>query len=286
MHGHEVRLREVAVVLRLLLRARRRRFLVARHEMERLLLHLPARLVDRDLPRDLALDSLRREVERVHVLQLGARAQLGRARGTNGHVDVEAHRALLELGVRQVELDDGLPQELQEALRGLGVVDVGLADDLDERRPAAVEVDERRGRTVETSRRCDMDVLRRVLLEMRACDADRHVAVLRRHDEMSSRAEGLVVLTDLVRLRQVGIEVVLAVEDRALRDRAVEREAELDRLLDRAPVRDRERSGEREAHRACLRVRAAAEAVRGSGRTSSSASSAARGSPARSPVPT
>ena len=79
--------------------------------------------------------------------------------------------------------------------------------------------------------------------------------------ELAARAERLVVLADLVRLRQVGVEVVLAVEDGALGDLAVEREAELDRLLDRAPVRHRQRAGEREAHRARLRVRLAAEAV-------------------------
>ena len=72
----------------------------------------------------------------------------------------------------------------------------------------------------------------------------------RRHDELPARAERLVVLADLVRLRQVGIEVVLAVEDRALGDLAVEREPELDRLLDRAPVRHGQRAGEGEADRA------------------------------------
>ena len=79
MDGDEVGLREVAVVLRLFLGAHRRRLLVARVEMERLLVDGAARLVDLDLPRDLALDPLRREVERVHVLQLGARAQLVRS---------------------------------------------------------------------------------------------------------------------------------------------------------------------------------------------------------------
>ena len=173
VHRDEVGLREVAVVLRLFLGAQRRRLLVRRVEMQRLLLDRAALLVDPDLPRDLALDPLRREVERVHVLQLGARPQLGRAGRAHRHVDVEPHRALLELGVRQPELDDGLPQQLQEPLRGLGVVEVGLGDDLDERRAAAVEVDERRRRTVDAARRGDVHVLRRVLLEVRARDPDR-----------------------------------------------------------------------------------------------------------------
>jgi hypothetical protein len=58
---------------------------------------------------------------------------------------------VLELGVRQAELDDRLPQQLQEPLRRVGVVEVRLGDDLDERRAAAVEVDERRGRAVDAA---------------------------------------------------------------------------------------------------------------------------------------
>src|SRR5205823_4162943 len=82
-----------------------------------------------------------------------------------------------------------------------------------------------------------------------------------RDDEPAACAERLVVLADLVRLRQVGVEVVLAVEDRALGDLALEREPELDALLDRAAVRNRQRPRKREADGAGLRVRCAAEAV-------------------------
>src|SRR5581483_8584666 len=126
---------------------------------------------------------------------------------------------------------------------------------------AAVEVDERRRRAVDPARLCDVHVLRRVLLEMCARDSDRDLAVRRRHGELPAGAQRLVVLADLVRLRVVGIEVLLAVEDGALRDLAVEREPQLDRLLHRPPVRHRQRTRECEAHRARLRVRLAAEAV-------------------------
>ena len=116
----------------------------------------------------------------------------------------------------------------------------------------------------------NVHVLRGVLLEVRAHDADRQVAVLARDRRAAVRAQRLVVLADLVRLRIVGVEVVLAVEDRTLGDRAVEREAELDRLLDRTAVRHRQRAGERRGtpgtscvfgRRAEL-VRAAAEHLR------------------------
>src|SRR5207248_1604720 len=108
--------------------------------------------------------------------------------------------------------------------------------------------------TVDATRRGDVHVLRRILLEMRAHDADLELAVRRRYREPTAAAERLVVLGDLVRLRVVGIEVVLAVEDGALRDLALEREAELDAVLDRCAVRHRQRAGERETDGARVRV--------------------------------
>src|SRR5919108_2515323 len=101
---------------------------------------------------------------------------------------------------------------------------------------------------------------------MRARDPDARAA---RHLQRALAAERGLVLADLVALRQVGIEVVLAREDRVVGDLAAEREPELDRELDRALVRHRQRTGMREADRARVRVlvgavfeRAAAEHLR------------------------
>ena len=173
VNGDEIGLGEVTVVLRLFLRTHRRRVFVAGIEVQCLLIDRAALFVDADLARDLALDSLRSEAERVHVLQLGARAKFVDALGTNRHIDVETHRALVELRVGQPELDHRLPQQLEEPLRRLRVTQIGLGDDLDERRAAAVEVDQRRRRTVEPARRRNVHVLRRILLEVRARDPDR-----------------------------------------------------------------------------------------------------------------
>ena len=137
-------------------------------------------------------------------------------------------------------------------LRG---VEVGPGDDLDERRPGAVEVDERPvGAGDAALGSAHVHVLRRVLFEMGADDAHGDVAVGGRQRERPVDAERLVVLGDLVALRQVGIEVVLAMEGGPLDDFAAERVAEQDRHLDRAPVRDGERARVREADGARARV--------------------------------
>jgi len=68
-------------------------------------------------------------------------------------------------------------------------------------------------------------------------DADLGDAIRPRQPDEAVDAEGLVVLGDLVALRIVRVEVVLAVEDGVLCDLAAEPEAKPDRPLDRLPVR-------------------------------------------------
>jgi hypothetical protein len=71
------------------------------------------------------------------------------------------------------------------------------------------------------------------------------------------------VLADLVALGQVGIEVVLAREDRKRRDRGADREAEADGPLDRAAIGDRQGAGQGEVDRRRLGVGRGAERGRG-----------------------
>src|SRR5581483_1785173 len=124
------------------------------------------------------------EAKGVDVLQLGAGAKPALAGLPHGDVRVDAERALLHLRVRDAELDDRLPQELQEVARLLGRAEVGLRDDLDEGRSAAVEVDERMlGADLAPGAAPDVHRLRRVLLEVRSDDADLAVAAGRRDDE-------------------------------------------------------------------------------------------------------
>src|SRR3954451_6667683 len=99
--------------------------------------------------------------------------------------------------------------------------------------------------------RAGVHELRGVLLEVHAMDA--HLA------EPPGRPERDVVLADLVALRQVGIEVVLAVEDRARCELALERQSDHQPEVHGLGVGDRERAGVAEADRAGARVRLLAE---------------------------
>ena len=142
-------------------------------------------------------------------------------------------------------------KQLQPVAGLFGGAHVGLGDDLGERRAAAVEVDDARVGAVDAPAGADVDQLGGVLLEVHAMNA--HLG------ERAAAAQGLVVLGDLVALGQVGIEVVLAVEDRAGRELGAEREADHQPEVHGARVGDGKAAGESEADRAGVRVGRVAE---------------------------
>ena len=248
----EVGLGEVAVVVRLLLRAVDRQAVGVGVVVVRRLDDLLPTLVRGDLLPERSLDRPPDVPERVHVLDLPPRAESLLAGPPHRHVDVGAQRALLHVGVRDPELADRLPQQAEVRHRLVGRAEVGGAHDLEQRGAAAVEVDEAVVGAHRAARRtAGVDRLSRVLLEVGAHDPD--LAPVRQL-EPAGAAERSLILADLIALRQVGVEVILAREDGALGDLAVEGEPEQDRHLDRAPVRDGQRAGMGEADRAGVRV--------------------------------
>ena len=80
-----------------------------------------------------------------------------------------------------------------------------------------------------------------VLLEMQALDADLSArAVFHVEGDAALAHYGLEVLGNLIAGRQVGVEVVLPLEDRVQVDLGLEAEAGLDRLLDAGSVEHRQ----------------------------------------------
>ena len=131
---------------------------------------------------------------------------------------------------------------------------VRLGDDLHQRRPAAVEVDDARACPVDPAARAGVDQLGRVLLEVHPVDA--HLP------QPAAAGQRNVVLADLVALREVRIEVVLAVEDRALGDPALERHRDHQGVVHGLGVDHRQRARMPQADRAGVGVRLVAEGQR------------------------
>ncbi len=172
----QVGIREVAVVVRFFLRAHRPRLAAVRVVQARLLHDLAAALDQLDLARDLVVDRLLDEAERVQVLDLGARAELRLALRAHRDVRVAAERAFLHVAVADLEVAHERVDLLHVRDGFLGRAHVGLRDDLEQRRAGAVQVDAREPVEVLVQR------LARVLLEVRARDADRLLRAVLEHD--------------------------------------------------------------------------------------------------------
>ena len=94
-----------------------------------------------------------------------------------------------------------------------------------------------------------------VLFQVSAVDADALDAAVGQLDLYPAvAAQGQLVLGDLIALGQVRVVVVLAREDRGLRDLAVERQPRADGGFDRSAVADRQRAGQAQAGRAGVRI--------------------------------
>src|SRR5262249_33947380 len=102
-----------------------------------------------------------------------------------------------------------------------------------------------------------------VLLQMRAREADALFAAIAGGDaEGAALHDRLLVLADLVALRQVRVEVVLWRKDRGPVVRRADREAEADRMLDCGAVQDRQHPRQGDIDRGGLRIGLRAEGGR------------------------
>ncbi len=258
LEGAEVRVGEVAIVHRLFLRPHRLRRPRPRLEEAGLLDDGAARREDRRLPRDLVLERLLHVGDRVQVLDLDLDAERGGAAGAERHVRVAAQGPFLHVPVRGVHPAHEAAQAHEGVVRLVGRGEVGLRHDLDERRPGAIQVHERRrGRHVVP--RDVVQGLPRVLLEVDAVQADLPAARGRLDRDPAARRERPLVLGDLVALREVRVEVVLPLEDGARLDRAPGGERDTQRERHHLAVRDGQRTGVSETDRTHGRVRRGAE---------------------------
>jgi hypothetical protein len=94
-----------------------------------------------------------------------------------------------------------------------------------------------------------------VFLQVHALDARHPVHAVDVDLQPPIGGEWLLELADLVALRQVGIEVVLAGEDALALDGAAESQRRAHPELDRQTVADRQRARQPQAHRAHVLVR-------------------------------
>ncbi len=189
---------------------------------------------------------------------LGFLVALVIARPADRDVHVGAQVAVLHVAVAGAEIAQDLAQLDDVGGSFLGAPDIGTGDDFHQRHAGAVEIDEGHvGVHV-------VDRLAGVLFEVDALDAHpaRHA---RPHvdDHLALADDRVVELRNLVALRQVGVEVILAVEGGDQIDLGLQTQPGAHRLLDAIVVDHRQHPRHRRVDEGDVGVGLGAEGGRG-----------------------
>ena len=142
-------------------------------------------------------------------------------------------------------------------MRLVGAAQVRLADDLDQRRSAAIEV--HIGISIGV-REPVVNTFAGVVLHVHARNSDPFVHTIHRNIDVTMLGQRLIILRDLISLGQIRIEVVLAREARRGPDPAIQRQRRFDRQVHGLAAQHGQRSGQAQANWTNVRVRLRAEA--------------------------
>ncbi len=262
LQRQQVRVREIAVIVRVFLRPERAGDALVRIEQPGLLRHRAAALDQLDLPLRLMLDHRHDEAHRIDILGLGPSPELA-AGLAHADVDVGAHRALFHISVARADVAEDRSQLPEVSSCFGGRTHVGPRHDFHQRDAAAVQIDVAHRRVLVVHQ------LARVLLDVDALDADalgrRLVLLVDENLDLALADQRMIELADLIALREVGVEIILPVEPAPAVDPGVERHARPHGLPDALAVRHRKHSRHRRVDQAHLRVRLGPEGGRSAG---------------------
>src|SRR5690606_28246648 len=246
----QVGIRKVAIVVRFFLRAQRARLALVWVVEARFLPNRPAAFEHVDLPRDFIIDRSLDEPERVEILDLATGTELLLARRPHRHVRIAAERAFLHVAVADLEIAHERVDLLHVRHRLFGGTHVGLGYDFEQRRTRAVQIDAGKALEILVQRfAC-------IFFQMRARNADRLARAVLEHDlEPPLLDDGLLVLADLIALRQIRIKIVLACEYRTPRNGCVDCETEFHRHSDSLSIQNRQYPRVAEIDEVRLRIR-------------------------------
>src|SRR6516165_8987581 len=185
-----------------------------------LLRNVAAGFDDADLTFDLVFESLADEAEGVHILDLGLGSQLLFPSWAHTDVGIASQRAFLHIAIADAGVQDDFLKTGEVLVGFLGGGDLRLAHNLDERYPAAVEVD---GGGAAAIGKALVQAFTRIFFQVQAYDANLFLPAGTADPDPAKLGQRLVVLGDLVSLGQIGIEIVFAGENRSAVDAAIQR---------------------------------------------------------------
>src|SRR5258706_12634135 len=239
--------------MRLFLGAHRAGLALVRIEQPGFLLDGTAVFENADLAARLVFDGLADEGDRVHVLDLAAGAER-LPRLAYRDVDVGAQIALFHVAVAGAEIAQARAQLHHIGFGLLGRANVRFGDDLHQGDAGTVEVHIGHGRAAV------VQGLAGILFQMQPLDAYGDALAARKLDDHLALADDRrLVLADLVALRQIRIEIVLAVEYRAQVDLCFQPEPGANRLRHAKFIDDRQHARHRRIDQRNMAVRLAPE---------------------------
>src|SRR5579883_3005164 len=219
----------------------------------RLLHHLAARFDQLHLPLNLVLERHLQKSERIQILHLRLRPKLLRTAQPHRHIRIAAQLPLLHIAIRHADILHHLLDLGQIRIRFVRRPHIRLAHNLDQRRSRAVQIDIRIAvRILEAV----VQTFSRIVLHMHARHANPFLLARRQHNiQIPVLRQRLIVLRDLIALRQVRIKVVLTRKSRKRIDPAMQRNSRADREFHRLPAEHRQCARQPQTHRTHIRIR-------------------------------
>jgi hypothetical protein len=240
---------KIAVIMRVLLGPHRRRLVGIGVPEPGFLDDRPSGTQDLLLPRRFVGERFLQAAEAVHVLYFDLGTQFGLTFRPQGNVGVAAQGALFHVAIAHFKIFKYLLETHEVGVGFLRTADIGFAHDLDERRTAAVDVEERIAGVLV------VDEFSRVFFQVDAGDADGFFRSVNRYGERTADADRHIVLGNLVSLGEVGIEIIFPGENRFRRNGAPYRKSHPDRHGNGLAVDGGQRAGQPEADRTTVGVR-------------------------------
>ncbi len=137
---NQIRLREIAIIVRVFLAAHAHRFARSALNSRVSCITLPPLSIDGHLPLDLVIQRHLQEPERIEILHFGLGAELLRALQPHADVGVAAQMALFHVASGDLHVLQHLLELGQVGVGFVGAAHVGLAHDFNQRRAAAVQI--------------------------------------------------------------------------------------------------------------------------------------------------
>ena len=255
----QIGVRKIAIVHRIFLRTHRPRFIAIRI-IEPGFLHDPAAILDQfNLTAHFIADRLVHEVEGVEVLDFATRAEWLTA-ATHRDVGITAEGPLLHIAVANTNPAHQCMQRFGIRNRLLRAGQIGFSDNFQQRCTGTIQIDT--AHTMEIF----MQRFTGVFFQMRAGQMHRFFNIAHHDRQRATLHHRQFVLADLVALRQIRIEIILARKNRPRTDGSADRKTKTNGTLNGPAIQYRQHAGQRDINRTGLRIRTRAEGGRRAGK--------------------